>query len=279
MNIANKIDIAIARISNAIALHQPIATFALFSGGHDSLTALLIGETSGQMTAAVHINTGIGVPATREFVRQTCVARGCPLIEKRATENKFATGEPDPQIYEEIVREWGFPGPGGHGLIYARLKERALRILERESGANCRSKNKKRIMYISGCRSDESTRRMANTQELQVDGRRIWCSPIHDWTKLDCSLALEAFKTPRNPVVDLIHKSGECLCGAFANSDRENELEELNLWDLTRPAYLEIKRLEAIVKPLHGWGWGERPPKKQKTCASAPGMLCQGCKV
>lgn len=274
-----KIDTAIQRIEIAIRVYDPIAVFSLFSGGHDSLAALLVSEASQRVTAAVHINTGIGVPATRDFVRQTCAKRGCKLIEKCASLNLNGKGESDPQIYEELVTAWGFPGPGHHGKMYNRLKERALRVLQRESGANCRGKTKHRVMYISGCRTEESTRRMANTEELQIDGQRVWCAPIHNWTKLDCSLALELFRVERNPVVDLIHKSGECLCGAFANSDRENELEELNLWDLTRPAYLEIKRLEAIVKPLHGWGWGERPPKKQRPCASTPGMLCQGCKV
>lgn len=277
--IERKIDVARARIERVIRDYEPIAAFALFSGGHDSLAALLVSGLLEQFPPALHINTGIGVPATHSFVRQTCQARNCVLIEKCAAANCNAKGQLDPQVYADLVREWGFPGPGHHGKMYNRLKERALRSIERDAGANCRGKRKDRVLYISGCRSEESTRRMANTAEVQVDGRRIWCAPLHDWSKLDCSLAIELFKAARNPVVDLIHKSGECLCGAFANSDRDNELEELNLWDLTRPAYNEIKRLEAIVKPIHGWGWGERPPKKQQACAAPPGMLCQGCKL
>lgn len=210
-------------------------------------------------------------------MRETCAKLKCPLLEKCASENTNGKGEPDPQIYEEIVTKLGFPGPGFHGRMYQRLKERPLRMVEREFEANCRGKRKRRVMFISGCRSEESVRRMANTEEVQIDGRRIWVAPIHDWTKLDCSLAIELFKCSRNPVVDLIHKSGECLCGAFANSDRQNELDELNLWDITRPAYTEIMRLQAIVKPLHGWGWGERPPKEDKRQLCLPGNLCSGC--
>lgn len=277
MNIEQKVEIAVGRVKSAIRAQKPIAVFGLFSGGHDSLTALLVAKATGQMTAAVHINTGIGVEATRTFVRQTCNALKCPLVEKCAAQNLNAKGEPDPQIYEDIVKRFGFPGPGWHGRMYQRLKERPLRMVEREFGADCRGKRKHRVLYVNGCRSDESVRRMANTEELQVRGRVVWCAPIHDWTKLDCSLAIETFKAERNPVVDLIHKSGECLCGAFANSDRPNELQELSFWDLTRPAYNEIMRLEAIVRPVKGWGWGERPPKPDKRQYCEPGMLCSGC--
>jgi 3'-phosphoadenosine 5'-phosphosulfate sulfotransferase (PAPS reductase)/FAD synthetase len=280
MQIEEKIQKAVDRIHRAIKLHDPIAVFGLFSGGHDSLAATLIARESQRMTSALHVNTGIGVPATRDFVRQTCKDLGCPLIEKCATQNVNAEGELDPQIYEDLVTKWGFPGPPGHGMMYARLKERGLESIARDFGATCRGKQKRRVMFISGCRSDESRRRMANTEEIQIDGRRIWVAPIHDFSKLDCSLVVEAFKAKRNPVVDLIHKSGECLCGAFANSDRENELEELNLWDLTRPAYDEIKRIEAIVKPIHGWGWGDPVPEnltKNGQMVLFPGMLCQSC--
>ena len=58
------------------------------------------------------------------------------------------------------------------------------------------------------------------------------------------------YGVPRNPVVDLIHKSGECLCGAFA---KPNELREIEYW------YPEvgkrIRDLEAKVRAA-GFPWG-----------------------
>lgn len=104
------------------------------------------------------------------------------------------------------------------------LKERQLRQLERDYKASGRKSNLRRVMYVSGARTQESTRRMGNTAEVQIDGRRIWVAPCHDWSKLDTSDYLEHFGQPRNLVVDLIHKSGECLCGAFA---KKGELAEL----------------------------------------------------
>jgi hypothetical protein len=157
--------------------------------------------------------------------------------------------------------------------MYSRLKERPLRMLERELGANARGKKKRLLMFVAGCRSKESVRRIKNTDELSLQGRTVWVNPIHDWDKCETGACLEVFKKSRNPVVDLIHKSGECLCGAFA---KPGELDELNMWDLTRPAYLEIKRIEALVKPIWGTGWGVGAPK-QKPCRLQPGPLCWDC--
>ena len=104
-----------------------------------------------------------------------------------------------------------------------------------------------------------------------MDGRRIWCAPIHDWTKLDTTDLIAHAGLSRNPVVDLIHKSGECLCGAYA---KRGELEELAQWPETRPAYDRIKALEAEVKDRFPWGWEGQPGKKPK---KQPGILCQSC--
>lgn len=276
-DIASKIETAVARLDAAIKLHNPVGVFGLFSGGHDSFSATYCASLHPMFTSAVHINTGIGVPATRQYVRDTCSERGWKLLEYAAQDNATAKGEFDPQSYEELCVRYGFPGPYGHGMMYARLKQRALQRLARLCKANCRGKEKRRVLLVSGCRSQESSRRMGNTEEVQIDGQRIWCAPLHDWSKLDTSDCLEHAKQDRNLVVDLIHKSGECLCGAFA---KNGELEELNQFDLTRPAYDEIKRIEAIVRPIHGWGWGEKPLKKQ-SCPIRPQdqHLCTQCNL
>lgn len=279
--IISKIATAVYRIRAVVQKYHPIKTIGLFSGGHDSVSACYVLSQAATMWGGdfeiVHVNTGFGVEATREYVRSVCKEHGWPLREMKASENRKADGTPDPQIYEDIVKKYGFPGPGWHGRMYQRLKERALRMVERHHGATCRGKHKKRVLYVNGCRSQESKRRMANTQELQIDGRRIWCAPIHDWSKLETSLCLEYAHIPRNPVVDLIHMSGECLCGAMAGDHNEQELAELAQWPITRPAYERIMALQAIVKPLKGWGWGERPPEKIKPCKEKPGQLCWSC--
>lgn len=253
-----KIQTALTRISSAIEANKPIAVFGLFSGGHDSVTATTIASLHPRFTSAVHINTGISIARTRQYVRETSALKNWPLAEYEAAKNVNGKGQLDPQIYRELVLKLGFPGPHGHGMMYARLKERCLRMLQREWKASGRKTRPRRVMYISGCRSDESLRRMANTKEVQVDGQRIWCAPIHDWTKSDCHALMEAYSVPRNPVVDLIHKSGECLCGAFA---QKGELEELKLWPETRDAYDEIMAIQAeVIAAGLPWGWEDSPP-------------------
>lgn len=276
MTIETKITVALGRLNVAIQQHQPIAVFGLFSGGHDSFCAAYVASLHPSCVGIVHINTGIGIEATRDYVRTTCRDRGWRLIEYRAKENVNAKGEPDPQDYAQIVLKHGFPGPAGHSMMYARLKQRALQRLERDWGADCRKKVKKRVLLVSGCRQQESTRRMGNTQEVQIDGRRIWVAPILDWSKTDTSLCLEHVAQPRSEVVDLIHKSGECLCGAFA---KPGELEELNMWPITRPAYERIKALQVAVR-MNGknWDWGQRPPRKcDAKQLQLPGPLCHSC--
>lgn len=277
--IQDKIHFATMRLAEAIHEHNPIAVFGLFSGGHDSLSATWIAATRLKLfTSVVHINTGIGIAATRHFVIDTCVEQGWKLLELQAEENRNAKGERDPQRYRDFVLKYGFPGPHGHGMMYARLKERALKRLGRMYGANCRGKTKQRILLVSGCRQAESDRRMGNTELLQVRGREIWVNPILDWSKSDTSELIEYAGLKRNPVVDLIHKSGECLCGAFA---KPGELEELKLWPQTREAYDRIKALEAEAKAagVH-CVWGTRPPKKQQERQYKQlelGPLCWSC--
>lgn len=275
--IENMIQVAVERLNHAIWLYKPVEVFGLFSGGHDSTSACKIASLANKFSGVVHINTGIGVEGTREFVRCTSKAQGWKLLEYNAWENTNAKGEPDPYRYDDLVMKFGFPGPYGHGMMYSRLKERSILRLTRDFNCFSRGKHKRRIMLVSGCRSAESTRRMATTKEVQKDGARIWCAPIHDWNKLQTTQLLEHFNIPRNPIVDLIHKSGECLCGAFA---KPGELEELSLWPETRPAYERIKALEEKVKAKgFTWGWEGKPPTKPKQCGVKPEdqHLCQSC--
>ncbi len=242
---------SIERTRGWIEQFNPIVVVGLLSGGHDSMTANLIAHESGA-DLSLHINTGIGVEQTRDYVRESCASRNWKLNEYKATGNTYADGTPDPQIYEDTVREQGFPGPGQHFRMYIKLKERQLDRFERDIGAT----PKRPVLYITGARQDESTRRMSNTDpEPDVRGRDVWLNPIFDFTKADCSECMAHFGAPRNEVVDLIHKSGECLCGAFA---QPGELAELKIWfpDVAK----RITDLEQEVAEKFPWGWEDAPP-------------------
>ena len=85
------------------------------------------------------------------------------------------------------------------------------------------------VGLVTGIRTEESTRRALADMSVPVrkEGRRIWISPILDWTKSQCSDLIEQEGFRRNEVVDLCHRSGECLCGALA---RAEEIREIELW-------------------------------------------------
>lgn len=280
----DKISLAVSRLNSAIEIYKPRAVFGLFSGGHDSFSSCYIASLASMFSGVVHINTGIGIEETRNFVRRTCSNRNWKLLEYNAKENTNAKGEPDPQDYEAIVLKAGFPGPFAHRFMYARLKQRQIQKLERDFSAtrDCR------ILLVSGCRKEESDRRMGTTLEVQLEERRIWVAPIHDWTKLDTSRLLEHANQERNPIVDLIHKSGECLCGAFA---KKGELEELKLWPQTRPTYDRIIELQKKVRAAgFPWGWEDAPPEwfqEKKTGQTflmdydteEPQHLCWSCNI
>jgi 3'-phosphoadenosine 5'-phosphosulfate sulfotransferase (PAPS reductase)/FAD synthetase len=208
-----------------------------------------------------HINTGIGIPETREFVRETCDREGWFLKE-------FAAPVP----YEEIVVEHGFPGPASHGLMYARLKERALRQLVRESKREFGD----RVMLVTGVRSEESLRRMRHVDRIQRDGAQVWTAAIWNWSKLDCGKEIARRGLKRNEVVDKIHMSGECLCGAFAKPGEIKELEDWFPEVADRLHALEL-RVEAAGHPACRWGL--RPPRvnRHQLNLMAPGPLCVGC--
>lgn len=243
--------IAYAReiIERAIAEHCPIAVVALFSGGRDSTVATALSLQ--YLTHAAHINTGIGVPQTTEWVRQTCKDWLLPLIELVNPSS----------VYEGIVAKYGFPGPGAHRYCYILLKERRLWDLRRM----LKKARKDRILFITGIRLSESARRMitAYDQETRRDGSAVWVSPILHFTSKDRNDYILKHNLPINPVVDLLHMSGECLCGAFAKPD---EIKEIELWFPETANYIhELER-------KYGGLWGPRG-KRQK----APGPLCVGC--
>lgn len=208
-------DDAVAVLDRAISEHRPSHVFAMFSGGHDSLAALIVAAKHPAFTAAVHINTGVGIARTRQFVRETCEAQGWPLLEY----------EPDGKTYRDLVADKGMPGgPKAHNAMYYWLKQRQIRRLVREH----KQHRNDRIALVTGIRLAESERRMAAVMSVPVHriGAQLWVNPILGWTKVDCGRLIEHEGLARNPVVDLLHRSGECLCGALAHHSEIRAIEQ-----------------------------------------------------
>lgn len=242
--------------------HEITATCLLWSGGRDSNTLAHLMRT--HVTHAVHANTGIGIDATREFVRDTCRHWGLPLIEKHP---------PPGSTYRELVLAHGFPGPGHHHEMYQRLKERCFRAARADL---VRDPRRQRVVFLAGRRRAESPRR-AQVPLHERTGSIIWVSPLAGWTALD----LNTYRTlhpdvPHNPVTDLLHYSGECLCGAFA---RPGELDEIRFWFPDTAAHIdqlaEDVRNAGIGDPYRQWGWGAHHPHNGRHIRT--GRLCGSC--
>lgn len=259
----------------------------LFSGGNDSTTVAHLFRH--MATHAAHANTGIGIEETREYVRRTCKKWNLPLIEK--TPRKGET-------YDDLVLgrclartgpnkgnpvyAGGFPGPAMHWLMYQRLKERCMDQVRSEIVINPR---KQRVIFIAGRRADESKRRknrLGGKDPIERRGSIVWVSPLLNWTKQDLNDYRKRFpKVPRNEVSDMLHMSGECLCGAFAHPGELDEIEFFGYREAVEhirslERRLEILRSIRVLKNIEEkrckWGWGAGKEKPSET-----GIMCTSC--
>lgn len=261
---ADPVDEALAILDRAVAEHNPSGLWVGFSGGHDSLCAAHVASSHPLFRGCLHVNTGIGIEETRQYVRDTCERFGWPLKEYHP-----------PVSYDEIVLEQGFPGPFGHRFMYTRLKERCLRQFVRD---HC-DKATDRVLLVTGVRSSESRRRMGKIAESNREGRLVWCAPIVYWTNADKHAYLERHGLPRNQVAEVLCMSGECLCGAFA---KPGELDEIGLWFPEVKA--RINALEDAVKAngIAACKWGQPPPEAPDPAQlelEPTGMFCYSCDV
>lgn len=242
---------------------RTVAAIAVgYSGGNDSTTLVHIFRD--QIDLAIHANTTIGIESTREFVRKTCEEWGIHLIER--------TPPHDSDHYRSLVLTkmrgkkgqalGGFPGPAMHFKMFQRLKERAIESVQADLIAN---PHKERMVCLLGRRRTESQRR-ARISVVDRRGSRVNVSPLVNWTKVDLNTyrlrcAANGDPLPANTASDLIHMSGECLCGSFASPGERDEIAYWFADDFQQIADLEALLADRDDIPEHRktWGWGANP--------------------
>jgi 3'-phosphoadenosine 5'-phosphosulfate sulfotransferase (PAPS reductase)/FAD synthetase len=274
------VELADERFAEAIATHAPepgavVAVCGLVSGGNDSYTVAHLLQD--RLTHVVHANTGTGIEATRQHVRDTAAAWGLPLIEKRpaAGQGYFDLVRGDvwaqPRDGGPRRRVWaGFPGPAAHAVMQQRLKGRCLEQVPHELGVS--GSRTQRIVYVAGRRRSESRRR-ASVPHHERLGTIVWSSPIAVWHKAD----LRAYRlmagirlhrgrrcrhVPMNPIAVRLGLSGECGCLANAvEGERERWFAEFP----DDPFLLQVLETEELLAgpgyefiPEHRkrWAWG-----------------------
>lgn len=262
----DKIKDAATLYERVVKKYDPYIKIALVSGGDDSMTLIEVIRMIGSVDYVVHVDTTTGLQATQEHVYNYCNVNRLPLLIARTPEETF----------EEIALEYGFPGPGQHGRMYIRLKERALRVVQRsfqlefsfcrlkssdspaakrktpliyhpdypDNDALVIRKGKRRIMYFTGARKDESIRRMGTVKEVNKEGNQIWVNLIHNFTKSDIYHIQQQNKVVRNPASILIDRSGECNDGSFGTNT------ELQLMTALFPKDQNVKMLNRVQAKL-----------------------------
>lgn len=255
-------------IARAKEKHQPIRTFCLFSGGSDSL--VLAHRCRDYYDELVHIDTGTAVPGVQDHVRQCAEDLGKPLrilAHDYDAYRYLVLGGTDPN-----GKHWeplGFPGPAQHGRTYTRLKERMLERLLREAKEG--QPRNARVMALSGIRHAESARR-SKRFPITRRGSMVFVNPLIEWTDKEMADYRDEHDLRLSDVAALLHRSGECNCGAYADREEREMLESLwPEWFDQRIGQLER---EAQAKGLSHCKWGEGRHGLVKGNA---GELCSSC--
>ncbi len=256
-------------INEAVEKYHIDSLWALFSGGHDSLTVTHVVSQHPLFKGVLHIDTGTGLKETRQYVEDTCKRFGWPLIVR-----KPAT------TYEMLIVRYGFPGPASHEHMYKYLKERPLR--ECRKAARKGIAPKPNLAMVGGMRVEESSRRARNTERYNKDKEGVWISAIYNWTGVDCNQYIKAFGLPRSIVKDTLHMSGDCFCGSYT---KPGELQEIDTWFPYQAERIQNwQKLVTLVRQL-GLGnfpekfctWGHSSGETVETRANMP--MCHACQL
>jgi 3'-phosphoadenosine 5'-phosphosulfate sulfotransferase (PAPS reductase)/FAD synthetase len=235
---------------------KPNAIFAGFSGGTDSLMGMHLLHELRDDVAALHINTGIGMKRTRQYVRDTCDQMGWDLYEYRAEDYGYQ--------YDDMVRgtvngvPGGFPGPPLHYAYYGKLKEVPIQRCHRDH----KGKRGGKIALVTGIRKDESDVRAGYDARVidELNGV-VWINLIYHVPAHEKQKYINLHGLDTNPVSDVYGMSGECLCGAFdEDGGRLCELKSACKRFGEPETYERIVSLQKEVQDRYPWRWDERRP-------------------
>jgi 3'-phosphoadenosine 5'-phosphosulfate sulfotransferase (PAPS reductase)/FAD synthetase len=256
---------ALWNFAGALAEHDPRHVYCLFSGGDDSIvTTHLIRQVYPAATVA-HIDTGTGFPEVRRHVVETCRRYGWPLRIIGHEQHRGKT-------FEQWTKENGMPGPSGHSFVYEHLKQRAIEQLRREAKEGWWD----RVLFVTGVYASESTRRAEiHSTVTHRKGATVMNNPCLHWDDMDFARYRRQMSLPRNPVSEVVGKSGECLCGAYSS---KGELDRIRLVSPDVADWIEQVEEEAKGR----WGYEDDGPTKTEKMEEAGQLsmpLCTDCKV
>lgn len=295
-----------ALIAAAKERWSPLRTVCLFSGGTDS--GVLAHRCRDSYDELLYIDTGTAIPGVEQHVREFANRLGKRLWIRRSGDayRRMVLGDElwwrryraaaarrgRPFSIEEMRAEdrgagrtracefgeapYGFPGKGQHSKAYARLKERRLEEVLREVKAG--HPRHSTVLFLSGIRREESARRSAR-EPLNERGSAKFCNPLIGWTRAEVRDYHERHRLPVSDVAALMHRSGECNCGAFARADEERRLIS-SLWPAWWSSSIGRLEQEAAALGIRWCRWGGFDLRGVQAAGSPPGrpgLLCSSC--
>lgn len=250
MSLALKMAHAVKIIEDAIKEHDPVAVFASFSGGRDSVVVSdlfyrwMQNNPYSFKFKCFGIQTGLEADSWRQWVEDYC--------EKRGWEIEFYEGH-GREWYTEQVLTYGFPYARSHHVnIYRYLKQSAIETNVRENKEGYYS----RVIHLTGVRRDESAAR-SQRKIMYRKGARVGLNPIVDWLDEDVDLYIKTLLPDYdNPFYELYGSSGDCYCGWHCKHKAEDFREH------SPNLYAYLTDLNDKVKARGGWCYGDRPDKE-----------------
>lgn len=303
-------------IARARQRHSPIASWCLFSGGNDS--TVVAHRCRDHYDGLCWIDTGTAVPGVREFIGEYAAWIGKPVrimqagdayrtmvlgdgawweryatesarrspgftIEDMVDRDECAYGQGSGVVRKGLHRglnlgqiPHGFPSPGAHGRAYTRLKERQIEALVK----HCKIGQHRNasVMLLSGVRRAESDRR-AKREPLTENGSAKYVNPLIDWTNAAMFRYRRDYALPESPAAALLHRSGECNCGAFANAGEERPML-MSIYPTWWEATIAPLEREAERRGIRWCRWGGYDLDGNRANAESdekPGLLCTDC--
>lgn len=263
-------------VARARAEHKPVAVWCLFSGGNDS--TVLAHRCREHYDGLAFLNTGTAVPGVEDFVTEFAEWIGKPLRVMHAGDafRKLVLGG-NVRKNGTVEQGIGFPGPAMHSRSYWALKESQIRALLRESKVG--HSRRARVLFLSGIRRAESRRRSNRPPIDRLQGTSaVFANPLIDWTGADMRAYRSEHNLPESDAAALMHRSGECNCGAFASAAEERATMQLLYPEFF--AGIEALEREAEAAGLQWCRWGgyDRDGKRATDRArQSVGLLCESC--
>lgn len=257
--------------------HDPDNVYVAVSGGDDSITTLHFVANSNviDVDGVVHIDTGIGVGKTREFVEDKCEELGLDLIVLDDQAARYGH-----ERYEFLVKTHGFPGanPIAHSQMWQNLKDKPMGKLQSHLDGD--------LALISGVRKHESETRYERLSHtgIQDVGGITWASPLVDFTDKDLKTYREYHDIEENPVAALLCTSGECLCGSYGDRNNLPLIKQYfpevaqQIFRLENEVLDRVARGE-IPKEYALWAHGsvDSGEYEARTDANQTGLTCSDC--